>query len=200
MKRSVIPIVLAGLAAFAVGIAAGMLRKQPDSVSTATVFNTPRALPDVTLSDEHSTRLARARFLDGWDILFFGFTHCPDICPTTLYELGQLSELLDDLSAARQPRIWLVTVDPERDTPQVLEDYLSHFGPHFSGITGSADEIALFAAGLGVAYQRITKDADYTISHTAALFLVDPAANQVALFSAPHDMASIAADYRLLTR
>lgn len=200
MNRSVATIALIVISAFAVGIFAGLMRSRPPAVSSAIVFPTPRDLPEFVLSDHLGEQLVNDRFQNGWDILFFGFTHCPDICPTTLYELGQLRKQLAEIDPARLPRIWLVTVDPERDTAPVLEKYLSNYGPGFSGITGTPDQISLLARSLGVAYQSVPEGDDYTMSHTAALFLVDESAKLVALFTAPHDMERIIDDYRVLTR
>ncbi|MBT8132607.1 MAG: SCO family protein, partial [Gammaproteobacteria bacterium] len=135
-----------------------------------------------------------------WNLLFFGFTHCPDICPTTLYHLTQSQQQLSDLPTVRQPQIWLVSVDPARDTPDVLQQYLAHFSSEIRGLTGPDAEIEKLATALGVAYQRINTEDSYTMSHTAAIFLVDPSANYVALFTAPHDYGVIASDYRLLTK
>ncbi|NNF66141.1 MAG: SCO family protein, partial [Gammaproteobacteria bacterium] len=126
--------------------------------------------------------------------------HCPDICPATLFQLKGLRAQLQSLDKDSQPRIWLVSVDPARDTPETLNRYLAHFGEGFTGITGNDDEIARLAASLGVAYQRIDEGEDYTMSHSAALFVLDPQGHFVALFSAPHEMTAIADDYRLLSR
>ena len=200
MNRSTAVIALVAVTAFTMGIVANLWRDRAATLSAATVYPTPRSLPEVRLKDHHGDNLGRERFSGGWDLLFFGFTHCPDICPTTLQALGQLRKQLADLNPSIQPRVWLVSVDPERDTPQVLARYLDHFAAGFSGITGSTDQVTQFAAGFGVAHQRVAEGDDYIVGHTAALFLVDPNANLAALFSAPHDMAKIASDYRVLTR
>lgn len=200
MNRSAAKIGLIVLIAFVIGIFAGLMRNRGPVVTSAFVFPEPRDLPPFELIDHLGDQLVAARFRDGWDIVFFGFTHCPDICPTTLYELSGLRKQLADLDPARWPRIWLVSVDPERDTAAVLEQYLSNYGDGFAGITGRHDQIALLTADLGVAYQPVPEGDDYTMSHTAALFLVDENARLVALFTAPHDMQQIESDYRALTR
>ncbi|MDH3590074.1 MAG: SCO family protein [Gammaproteobacteria bacterium] len=200
MGSTRITIGLVALAAFAAGLAISLNLRQPAQVTEATVFAAPRPLPETSLRDHSNAALDRDSFRNRWDILFFGFTHCPDICPTTLFELRQLSNSLNDLAVARQPRIWLISIDPQRDTPEVLNAYISNFGDSYHAATGSEEQIAQFAGGLGVAYQRIPEGDDYTMAHTTALFLVNPDAELVALFSAPHDMTRIAADYRELTR
>ncbi|MBT8138069.1 MAG: SCO family protein [Gammaproteobacteria bacterium] len=169
-------------------------------MTTATVFSAPRPLPQATLVDHLGATLTRDSFRNRWDILFFGFTHCPDICPTTLFQLRGLAQGLEDLGQARQPRIWLVSVDPERDTPDILARYIASFSDTFNAATGEIGQIAAFAEGMGVAYSKIPEGDDYTMAHTAALFLVNPQAELVALFSAPHDMRALEADYRALVR
>lgn len=104
--------------------------------------------------------------------LFFGFTHCPDVCPTTLYEGSQwLKELGDD---GDDVDIYFVTVDPERDTVEVLSDYLSAFDPRIKGITGSREQISQIIKKWRVFAQKVpTEDDDYTMNHTATTFLMN---------------------------
>lgn len=200
MKRSTATITLIVSGVVILLALAGLLIKRPPAVRSAIVYPEARELPDFVLVDHLGAPVEADRFRDGWNILFFGFTHCPDICPTTLYELSLLRKKLADLESDRLPRIWLVSVDPERDTPAVLGNYLESFGDGFAGITGQADQVKQLAGGLGVAYRPVPDGDDYTMSHTAALFLVDQTARLVALFTAPHDMEQIARDYRVLTR
>ncbi len=104
--------------------------------------------------------------------VFFGFTRCPNVCPTTLsdltLDLGQLGPLADRL------KVLFVTVDPERDTPQSLKDYLSAFDPRITGLSGTPDEIASLTKAYRVFYQKVpTEGGDYTMDHTATVFLMD---------------------------
>jgi protein SCO1/2 len=104
--------------------------------------------------------------------LFFGFTHCPDICPTTLHDLTQALATLDP--AARDFRVLFVSVDPERDTPPFLRDYLSAFDPRITALTGSPREIAATAAAFGATYAKIpTEGGGYTMDHTATVYLMN---------------------------
>lgn len=106
-------------------------------------------------------------------MIFFGFTYCPDVCPTTL---NDISDWLDELgSEAEALVVALITVDPERDGPQELADYLSNFDPRIIGLTGSAEEIAQAAADFRVRYAKVAlDDGDYTMDHTAGVFLFRP--------------------------
>jgi protein SCO1/2 len=104
-------------------------------------------------------------------VVFFGFTHCPEVCPTTLYDLTQDFEALgkdaDKLQAV------FITVDPARDTPDLMKTYLSSFDPRIVGLTGTEEEIAAAARAYKVYYRKVPTDSDYTMDHSAALFLMD---------------------------
>ena len=104
--------------------------------------------------------------------VFFGFTHCPEICPTTVYEMeGWFAELGD---AADNIDAYFVTIDPERDTPDMLEAYMTSFGDRVHGITGDPEAVREMARGFGAYFKRIElDDGDYTMDHTASVFLLD---------------------------
>jgi protein SCO1 len=103
--------------------------------------------------------------------MFFGFTHCPEICPTTLFEAaGWLQKLGPD---GDRLKVYFITVDPERDTPDVLKDYVSSFDPRITGITGAPDRIAKMLADYRVYAKRVDLDGgDYTMDHTATVYLM----------------------------
>ncbi len=104
--------------------------------------------------------------------LFFGFTHCPDVCPTTFSELGLALQAVGD--AARDLRVLFVSVDPDRDDPATMKSYLSAFDPRIVGLSGDADQIAALKDALHVTARRVPLDGgDYTMEHTATVFLVD---------------------------
>lgn len=163
----------------------------------AAVYAAPRPLPAFELTADDGSRFDRARLLGRYTLVFFGFTNCPDLCPTTLAELARAERLLADLPAARRPQVVMVSVDPARDTPELLHRYVPHFDPAFVGLTGEDRAIGELARALGAAYQRgPVQDGSYAVDHTAALFLVDPQARLAAVFPTPHVAATIAADYR----
>ena len=114
-------------------------------------------------------------------LVFFGFTHCPEICPTTLFEI---SEILRKLGPdADRTRALFITVDPERDTSKALKDYLSSFDSHLVGLTGDADAIAAVAKAYRVIYRKVPLDSgDYTMDHTAIVYLMDKEGHFVAPF------------------
>lgn len=119
--------------------------------------------------------------------VFFGFTHCPEVCPTTLSEISRVFEDLGD--AAGGLTVLFITVDPERDTPEVLRDYVSSFSGRIVGLTGTPDEIAKVAKEYKAYYEKVpTSDGGYTMNHSAAIYLMDRDGKF-------HDAASYGADY-----
>ncbi len=153
----------------------------------------PRSVGPIALVDETGAPFTQARLRGAPSLLYFGFTHCPDVCPTTLVTLAQVrrSDALPEL------RVIFVTVDPARDSPQLLGAYVHAFDPHFIGLTGSEHAIGSLAGRLGVAFQRIDlPGGDYTMAHTAAVFLLDAEGRIVAIFTAPFDAARLTQDLR----
>jgi len=128
-------------------------------------------------------------------LVFFGFTHCPDICPTTLFEISQVMKALGP-DADRTGALF-ITVDPERDTPAVLKDYLSNFDPHLRGLTGNRPSIDAAIKAYRVYAKKIPlENGDYTMDHTAVVYLMDKDGNFVAPFSVGRTPEAEAADLR----
>ncbi len=128
-------------------------------------------------------------------LVFFGFTHCPDVCPTTLFEV---SEILHSLGHdADRTRALFITVDPERDTPPMMKDYLSSFDPHLAGLTGDPAAIAAVAKAYRVYYKKVPLDqGGYTMDHTAIVYLMDKEGRFVAPFNLKRTAEAAAADLR----
>lgn len=165
----------------------------------ATLLSEPRVLPPFELVNQDGQPLGADYFKGRWTLVFFGFTSCPDICPTTLASLAQVIHQLDDLPPAQRPRVLLITVDPERDDPARLAAYVHFYDPAFSGATGSAAAVATAAAAFGVPYAKISlPEGGYTMDHGSGIFIVGPTGGIAAYSSAPHDAATIARDYRKL--
>lgn len=115
-------------------------------------------------------------------LVFFGYTHCPDICPTTLFEISEVMKALG--SDTDRANALFVTVDPERDTPAVLKDYLSSFDPHLRGLTGDTAAIGATLKAYRVYAKKVPlKDGDYTMDHTAIVYLMDKDGRFVAPFN-----------------
>ena len=130
--------------------------------------------------------------------MFAGFTHCPDVCPTTLALLKNLERSLGPDAQALE--VLFLTVDPERDTPERMGEYVRYFSPAFTGVTGSLTEIDKLTSQLGLAYAKIPGEtpADYTMDHSAALVLLNPEGRVFGYFSPPFQLEALAADLRPL--
>ena len=200
MNRATLAAVAVASALAGVAAAFVLTRAQPamPALERATLFEASRPLPTIALQDQSGQAFDLARMHGHWTLLFFGFTNCPDVCPTTLATLAEARRQLADLPPDELPEVVLATVDPARDTPAALARYVAHFDPSFTGITGSRESIEVFTRDLGVVVMigEPAADGSYTVDHSAAIFLIDPAAAFTALFSAPHDAGTIARDYR----
>ena len=128
-------------------------------------------------------------------LVFFGFTNCPDVCPTTLFEVSEILRALGP--DADRTRALFITVDPERDTPAVMKEYLSSFDPHLSGLTGDPAAVAAVAKAYRVYFKKVPLDqGGYTMDHTAIVYLMDKAGRFVSPFSLKRTTDAAAADLR----
>jgi protein SCO1/2 len=167
----------------------------PAAESSAFVLPAPMPLPEFSLVDQRGESVDETVFEGQWDLVFFGFTHCPDICPATLQILSTAKDQLAAAGQAPLPRIVLVSVDPERDTPELLAEYLAYFGDDNLGITGSLEEIRKLTSALGIYFdKRPTDDDNYSVDHSAAVLIIDPDGNFYGLVSGPHQVASYVND------
>jgi protein SCO1/2 len=124
-------------------------------------------------------------------LVFFGFTHCPDVCPTTLLKLAQLEKR----APVKGLRVLFISIDPQRDTPPLLGMYVHAFAPEFQGLTGEPQAIANVARDFGVAVNRVElPGGDYTMDHSAVVFLLDDAGRIAAIFTPPFEVAALSAD------
>jgi protein SCO1/2 len=134
-----------------------------------------------------------------WSLVFFGYTSCPDICPTTL---ATLSSLIRKLQTGAQGltdlQVVFVSVDPRRDTPEVIENYLKYFNETFRGVTGAQPDIDSLTRQFGAGYliEPETAPGHYLVNHTSSIFLVDPQGRLLASFSPPHNPDTIAGQFR----
>jgi protein SCO1 len=168
-------------------------------LEAGTPFPEPRVLPEFSLVNQDARPFTRDSLAGQWSLVFAGFTHCPDVCPTTLVTLAAIDKQLH--AAGRDLRVVFLSLDPERDAPAALAPYLDFYSPRFTGATGASAEIDKLMAGLGLSYIKVPQEAGrYTIDHSAALILVDPAARAVAYFKPPLRADRIAADLLPLLR
>lgn len=201
MKNPVIVIILA-LSALALGLGLWSWQQwqhdyQP-ALAVSTKFDVPRALPDFTLQDMQGQPYTRESLKGRWHLLFFGYTHCPDVCPNTLALLASVKKSL----GKDAPRAVLVSLDPARDSPARLKEYVPYFDPDFLGVTGTPDALASFTRALHVPYIVGQPDADgrYDIEHSGSLVLVSPEGFIVGYLSPPFTAAQIVDDLRKMLR
>jgi protein SCO1/2 len=171
----------------------------PPVPKMATVLPAPVELPEFSLLDQDGHSVGRDVFKGQWDLVFFGFTHCPDICPMTLQVLASARRQLDEAGQDPLPRIVLVSVDPERDTPEAMRQYVDYFGEGNLGITGDLDEIRKLTDSLGIFFAKVPReDGDYTVDHSAVVLLVNPRGEFHALFGAPHSAGNYVHDLPII--
>jgi protein SCO1 len=128
-------------------------------------------------------------------LIFFGFTHCPDICPTSLFEISEVLRAMGN--EADRVNAYFVSVDPERDNSAALKDYLSSFDPHLKGLTGDPDAVAKMLSAFRVYARKVPlKDGDYTMDHTALIYLMDRDGRFVAPFNIKRTPEEAAADLK----
>jgi len=151
-----------------------------------------RDLGSFNLIDTNEKEFLPHDFKGKWNVLFFGFTFCPDICPITMSMLSRIEKEIDDQELDKI-RIFLVTVDPVRDNPNQLKIYLKNFSENFTGLTGSLDQIYNFATRVNAPFTPInnSKDPYYTVDHTGSIVLIDPDGNYAGFFRAPHNQDKI---------
>lgn len=151
------------------------------------------------LMDHHGKRRSLADFRGKLVVLFFGYTHCPDVCPTTLSDMAQALKLLSPEQAARV-QILFVTVDPERDTPEMLKAYVPYFHPDFLGLYGTQEEVARAAREFRIAYRKHWEPGatDYLVDHTAGSYVLDGAGRLRLFLPFAHSPEDIAHDLKTL--
>ena len=170
----------------------------PPKLDAAVLYPAPRALPEFTLQRSDGGALTLADWKGHWTVAFFGFTNCPDVCPTTLATFKQVWKKLDPATAATM-RFDFISVDPARDTPETLARYVGYFSPDFVAATGSDEELTRLTRALGLVYARgEPADGTYSVDHSASVVIIDPQGRQIGLFRPPFDAAPIATDLTTL--
>jgi protein SCO1 len=152
-----------------------------------------RSLPALELLDQDGQAVQTDQLKGQWSLLFFGYTYCPDICPATLAQLRQLRGQLPEETRERL-RIVLVSVDPNRDTPEQLKQYLGYFDAGFVGLTGAEADLQKFANAVSIPYiPADTREENYTVDHSGNLVIIDPDGRQRGFIRAPINNAKLAA-------
>ena len=186
------------LAAAGAGAYLSQRSRQADvpALESGTALPTPKVLADFHLVDTKGAPATLATLRGHPTLVFFGFTHCPDVCPTTLAVLADVQKQVVPLEAKLAGlKVALISVDPERDTPAQLGSYIASFGGDLIGLTGSAPEIVNVSRSFGVASSKVDLGGgNYTMDHSATIFALDSGGRVIAVFTPPFRAAALRAD------
>ncbi len=201
LKPSTVRALFLAIAAALLGaLAAHLWLAPPDVVlQTGTLLPEAREIGDFELTGEDGRPFTAADLKGRWSILFTGFTHCPDVCPTTLATLKNVAGRLNDDDKLQ---VVFLSVDPERDSPEALATYVHYFSPRFRAATGPTSELDRLGAKLGFVYVKVPgrTPETYTMDHSAALILVNPAGRLAGYFTPPLRAEMLAGDLASLLK
>ena len=173
-----------------------VMTEQEMRINGLYLFETPRDIGDFALIDHHGQAFDPASLEGQWSLIFFGFTHCPDICPTTMAFLNEFVTSLEG-TEADNTRVVMLSVDPVRDTVQQLATYVPFFNPEFTGVTGDFVDIHRFATALNTPFRKVMGEGDdYQVEHSANVVLINPRGDYHGFFRAPLDLAKMKVTYR----
>ena len=153
----------------------------------------PKQLRPFATIDQRQQVFGLDRLQDRWSFLFFGYTHCPDVCPLTMASLNKAYRILQSDEINREVQVVFVSVDPDRDTSEKLDNYVGYFNPEFVGLGGTREQVDSLARQIGVAYYLHDQGetGEYLVDHSASVFLIDPQGRLLAVMPPPHDPDSI---------
>ena len=171
-----------------------LLEKKPTLV-TGKILARPMEIDNFELIDQNNKAFNNKSLEGGWTVLFFGYTNCPDVCPTTIYKLAEVkNELKEDLPSTTLNTV-LVTLDPDRDSADRLDEYIGYFDDGMLGVTGTYENIQSFTSSLSVFYQRINKEDGYDFNHTASIFVFDKDGSLFATMSPANTIDELRDDF-----
>lgn len=192
---------LAQLAFLKYGMSNENSQYKDDGIS-ATILYDATPITSFALKNHKDEIFTQDNLIGKWSFLSFGYTHCPDICPTTLKTLDHVDRMLREMDKDILPQTIFITLDPERDDVKTLSEYIPWFNKDFIGLTGTAEQIAVLTKNLGILNLKREDESGeegYQIDHTVVIMLIDPKGRLRALSSAPHDAQTIADDFIKIT-
>ena len=172
-----------------------LIEKEP-ILETGKAYKKPLDIIEFELKDQGDQLYSKNDLKNQWTILFFGYTNCPDVCPTTIFKLGQIKQQISKELPNVNLQILFITLDPERDSTERLSEYLGFFDPSMAGLTGEITQIDELTSNLSEFFQRINKEDGYDFNHTASLFLINPKAQLKASFSPASSIDMLAEDIK----
>lgn len=204
-QRKGIRVTIAVVLTFILVVVAGFIHRigQPRLMSDGELqanglylMDPPRDFGDFALTDHRGQPFVPASLEGQWTLVFFGFTHCPDVCPTTMAFLNQFVGQLEG-TEAKDTRVVMVSVDPARDTVEQLAAYVPFFNADFTGVTGEFLDLFRFATALNTPFRKVPGDGeDYQVDHSANVVLINPRGHYHGFFKAPLDLAKMKVTYR----
>ena len=208
-NRTTLWILIAALAA-GLGLWAGQrwfVARTPTTppLQVVRLFDHPRELPPFSLQQSDHTQLVPGELKGHWTLVFLGFTHCPDVCPTTLAQLAQAQKQWEALPDPTRPRVLFVSVDPERDSPDAIGEYAHGFARDTLAATTDVPALESFARSLSMVFAKVPAPegvpADqYSIDHSASIAVLDPQARMAGVIMPPLDPRAVASDMATLTQ
>ena len=171
-----------------------LLQKKP-TLLTGKILTRPMELDNFELIDQNNQTFNSESLKGNWTILFFGYTNCPDVCPTTIYKLAEVKNDVNQNLPSKNFNTILVTLDPDRDTPERLDEYIGYFDESMLGVTGTYKNIQSFSSNLSVFYQRINKDGGYDFNHTASIFVFNQDGSLFATMSPATSVSELRDDF-----
>jgi protein SCO1/2 len=175
-----------------------ILWNRPVALASGTLLVPPRLLADFNLIDNRGRGFGAANLRGHWSLMFFGYTNCPDYCPTTLTTLAALERQMRAAGSVAPPQVIFVSVDAKRDTPAQLNTFVPAFDPDFIGLTAASQPaIEALAKKWGVAVAiQFTPNGDYIVDHSTVIFVIDPAGHLAAILTGPFTVDALQSDYR----
>jgi protein SCO1/2 len=173
-------------------------RPQPPQLNQGTLLPSAKPVTDFQLTDHRGQPFTLENLRDNWTFAFFGYTHCPDVCPTSMTMLAQVQRKLEQRDGLdKLPQVVFVSVDPERDTTALLSQFVPYFHPGFIGASGDPTNTLNLTRQLGILYGKAESSTadNYLVDHSAAIILLDPDGAFRAVFGVPHDPDLIANDF-----
>ena len=172
--------------------------KPPPALASGTILAPARPLADFSLIDNQGRSFGAANLRGHWSLMFFGYTDCPDYCPTTLTMLAALEKQLRAAKTVAPPQVIFVSVDAKRDTPAQLNQFVPNFDPEFIGLTAASQPaIEALAKKWGVAVNiQYAANGNYIVDHSTEIFVIDPAGNLAAILTGPFTVDALQSDFR----
>jgi len=191
-------LVIGALIALSIAAAVWIVVIKPNQGLPEAIANTyiPEGRPvvGIRMRDQNNQPFTEEQFKGKWSFLFFGFTNCPDVCPTTLLVMKSVwAKLPETAKKSPEPQLIFVSVDPDRDTPAILKNYVKYYHPDFIAITGEHKYLDILTVQVGAlyGYEDGETEKDYTVNHSAQIVLIDPQGYFRGVFTSPHQVDEI---------